>query len=190
MFFVGIKTTDQLELNTPLDFCCNCGARGEIERELDLVETSFQKTRYFFLFGSELELKETFPYCKRCRGSARRVRLGKLSKLLVACAVSMALFLVFVYLAHRGSLPRIMQTNLFVSSVFVGAAITLAYFWLREWRKSTRSYYQPISLVNTGDAVHPQRLHLKFTNASYARLFSRANSDFIEAGHLKVEIAK
>jgi len=187
MFFIGYKETVQLELTTPLDFCCNCGGREEI----DLFETPLQKTRYFFFFGSELTLLETFPYCRRCKGSARRVRLGWLSKLLVACAVSPAVFIgLLPFLEfYRDSLPRVIQTNPFASSVFIGVALTLCYFYLREWRKSRRSYYQPVSLVDT-DSGRLHNLHLKFTNASYARLFSRANSELIVAGGLKVECAE
>jgi len=181
MSFIGYKKTVQLRLTTPLDFCCNCGDRGEVE----LVETPLQKTRYFLFFGSELELLETFPYCRRCKGSAKRTRLGWSSKLLVACAVSAAVFVGLVL--DPDSLPHVIQTNLFACSIFVGVVIPLCYFYLRG-RKSQRSYYQPVSLVATGDSDYPNRLHLKFTNASYARLFSRANSDLIAAGSLKVEV--
>ncbi len=184
MFFVGRKTTAQLQLTTPLDCCCNCGAAGDI----DLVETPLQKTRFFLFFGTELELTETFPYCKQCRRSARRVRLGRMSKLLMACVVTAAIFLVLVFAA--GSMPRVVQANLFWSSVILGTTLTLGYFYLTERRNAPRTYYQPVSLVDAvlGDS-QLERLHLRFANASYARLFSKANAALISARVLKVEAA-
>ena len=185
MFFVGRKTTAQLQLTTPLDCCSSCGATGEIE----LVETPLQKTRYFLFFGTELELQETFPFCKRCRRSAKRVRLGWFSKLLVACLAAAAIFLVLVLSA--ASWPRAVQANLFSSSLFLGLTLTVAYFYLREWRRSRRSYYQPVSLVDA-DIGESQllRLHLRFANGAYARLFSKANAELIASQVLKVEATK
>lgn len=185
MFFVGRKTTAELELITPLDFCCNCGAEGE----MDLVETPLQKTRYFLFFGTELELLETFPYCKRCRRSAKRVRLGWMSKVLMACLAAAAIFLVLVLTA--ASLPGAIQKNLFASSLVFGVAVTVLYFYLREWRRSQRTYYQPVSLVDASlsDGML-QQLHLWFANAAYARLFSGANSELIATRALKVATLK
>jgi hypothetical protein len=61
MFFAGLRTSAELSLTTPLDFCCNCGSG----KRMDLVEMPLQKTRFFLFFGTELTLKETFPYCRR-----------------------------------------------------------------------------------------------------------------------------
>ncbi|MCL2021691.1 MAG: hypothetical protein FWG81_06260 [Betaproteobacteria bacterium] len=180
-----IKTTGQLQLNTLLNFCCNCGARGSIDKgEIELIETPLVKTSYFIVFGSELELLETFPYCRRCKSSARRVRPGLVAKLIAAFAVIAAVFLWFVLIPD--SLPRVMQTNLFAWSVFVGAAITFGYFYLRGLQ---RAYYQPVSLIDADTGEYQLRLHLKFTNASYARLFSQANAELVAARVLKVESA-
>jgi hypothetical protein len=184
MFFVGRKTTAQLQLTTPLDRCCNCGKQGEIE----LVETPLQKTRYFLFFGTELELLETFPYCRRCRRSAKRIRLGWGSKFLVTCMTMAACFLVLVLVPH--ALPRAMQSNLFGSALVLGALLTAAYFYLTERRGSERTYHQPVSLVNA--EVDDSRLHslrLRFANADYARIFCKANADLINARVLSVETA-
>jgi hypothetical protein len=182
MFFIGRKTTAELQLTTPLEQCCNCGAKGEVE----LVQTPLQKTRYFLFFGTELELIETFPYCKRCQGSAKRVRLSWPAKLLVACMVTAGLFLGLVLSA--ADLPSALQNSLFAWSCVLGVALTLAYFFWRERKHTRRSYYQPVSLV---DAVLGegglQRIHLRFVNPGYARVFSKANAPLIAARLLKVE---
>ena len=70
MFFVARRIEAQLELTKPLDICCNCGRDVEIE----LVETLLQRTRFYLVFGTELNLREDFPYCRACRRSAGRVR--------------------------------------------------------------------------------------------------------------------
>lgn len=181
MFFIGRKTTAELQLTTPLECCCNCGARGEV----DLVQTPLQKTRFFLFFGTELELMETFPYCKRCKGSAKRVRLGWMSKLLVAGMVTAACFLGVVLSAPN--LPAAIQNHLVAWSSCLGVALTGMYFVWRE-RKQVRSYYQPVGLV---DAVLGegglQRIHLRFANPGYARIFSKANAELIAARLIKVE---
>jgi len=181
MFFIGRKTTAELQLTTPLSQCCNCGAAGEV----DLVQTPLQKTRFFLFFGTELELIETFPYCKRCRSSAKRVRLGWMSKLLVACMVTAACFLGVVLSAP--TLPSAIQNHLFAWTSGLGLALTGAYFAWRE-RKQARSYYQPVGLVDAllGEGGL-QRIHLRFANPGYARIFAKANAELIAARLLKVE---
>ena len=183
MFFIGTRTSGDLSLTTPLERCCNCGARGPIE----LVETPLQRTRYFLFFGTELTLNETFPYCRRCMGSAKRIRLGWLSKILSACLVTAAVFLVLVLAAP--SLPAMLSANLFRSSVAIAVVLTLAYFYILEWGRTGSTYYQPVSLVDadvSGDSL--SELKLKFYNPAYARIFTQANPELIAAGVLKVEV--
>lgn len=182
MFFVGQKTTAQLQLTTPLTHCCNCGSN----QSLSLVPTPLQKTRYFLFFGTELELSETFPYCPRCKGSARRVKLSLSGKLLVAAMLTAAGFLALVLTAP--DLPPVVQHNLFASSALAGVGLAAGYFLLRERQGAGRSYYQPVSLVEAklfGDRL--QSLHLRFSNAQYAQIFSRANAELLSARMLKVE---
>ncbi|RZI83347.1 MAG: hypothetical protein EOP38_12955 [Rubrivivax sp.] len=184
MFFIGRKTTAELQLTTPLDQCCNCGAKGDI----DLFRTRLQQTRYFLFFGTELELIETFPYCRRCKGSAQRVRLNVGSKFLVACMAIAAVFLALVLSAPP--LPRALQDSLLTLATVIGIALTAGYFFIRERRNPKRSYYQPVSLVAAVlDGSQLRQLHLRFTNTAYARLFSKANADLIAARVLKVESA-
>lgn len=182
MFFVGLRTSADLSLTTPLEFCCNCGMR----RPVDLVETPLQRTRYFLFFGTELTLNETFPYCRSCKGSARRVRLGWSSKLLAACLVVSVVFLVLVLSAQ--SLPALVSNNLFHSSVVAGFALTLAYFYWREWGRTGSSYYQPVSLVDadiSGGIV--RRVRLRLHNRKYAGILAKANAELISSGMLRVE---
>ena len=181
MFFAGQVTTAQLQLTTPLDCCCNCGAK----RQIELVETPLQRTRYFLFFGTELELTETFPYCSGCRSSAKRVALSWPSKVLVACMLVAAAFLCVILLASH--LPPIVQRNLFSSSVVLGVGLAFLHFGVRAKASAARSYYQPVSLVAAElDDERLRFLHLRFTNARYARLFSQANAELIAARVLQV----
>lgn len=183
MFFVALNQSADLSLNTPPEFCCNCGARGE----LDLLDTPLRKTRYFFVFGTELTLHETFPYCEECRGTAARVRPGWLAKFLATCLATSVVFLVLVLSA--ASLPSVMSANLFRSSLLIALLLTGLFFYIQEWRSRERSYYQPVSLVTAhvdGDCIRQYRL--KFFNPKYAAVFRRANQDLIRTGVLKVDV--
>ena len=182
MVFVAVRTSADLSLTTPLDCCCNCGKRGPIE----LVRTPMRKTRYFFIFGTELTLNETFPYCRPCRRSARRVRFGLFSKMLATCLAVSVLFLVLVLVAP--SLPDYVTENLFLSAVIGGSALSWAYFSSRGWGRKGSTYYQPVSLVSAesrGERL--DRLRLRFYNKQYAKIFSNANAGLIARGILRVE---
>jgi hypothetical protein len=184
MIFYGHRTTAQLELTKPLDCCCNCGGASDVE----LVETPLQQTRFFLVYGTELELRDAFPYCRACGRSATRVRPGALAKLLMAGLTTSVLFLVIVM--AESVLPHVMQASPFWWSLALGLAATYAYFVFRVRRGSPRSYYQPVRLVEAqlGEG-RLQWLRLEFANAAYCRLFARANADRVAAGVLQVQAA-
>jgi hypothetical protein len=182
MLFISRHTSAELSLTTPPDFCCNCGAHGELE----FVETPLKKVRYFLMFGTELTLTEFFPYCVKCRKTATRIRQGWMAKALTACLVTAVLFLVFVLTA--GSLPRMLSENLFRSAVLVAILLTAAYFYAQEWGRTGRTYYQPVSLVDAridGDRI--DQFKLKFYNPGYGAVVKKANPELIRSGLLKVE---
>jgi hypothetical protein len=182
MFFVSYNQSADLSLTTPPDFCCNCGAR----KELELANTPLRKTRYFLFFGTELTLNETFPYCQDCAVTAARVRPGWLAKGLTVCLVTSVVFLAMVLFA--ASLPKSMSENLFRNSVLISILLTALFYYVREWSRNDRSYYQPVRLVDAkldGDQILQYRL--KFFNPKYATVFRRANQDLIRAGVLKVD---
>ena len=182
MFFVSQHTSADLSLTTPPEFCCNCGVRGQLE----LIETPLKKVRYFFVFGTELTLNESFPYCAKCAKTATRIRQGWTSKALTACLVSAAVFLVFVLTAE--SLPKAVSTNLFGSSVIIAVLLTATYFYLQEWGRKGRTYYQPVSLVDARiDGSQIVQFRLRFYNQKYAAIVRKANPELIRAGVLKVE---
>jgi hypothetical protein len=87
-------------------------------------------------------------------------------------------------------LPRGMRASPFGWSLALGLAATSAYFAVRARRGTTRSYYQPVRLVEAQlGAGRPQRIRLEFANAAYCRLFARANADRVAAGVLQVRTA-
>lgn len=170
-----------LELNTPLDCCCNCGDQTHVE----LLDTPLKQTRYFFFFGTELTLNETFPYCKRCKGSAKRIQLGLMLKLIAACLLISALFLGAIFIAD--SLPNFMKANLFWSSVVVGVVATFGYFYWREHQYEDRRYYQPIQLVEViGKGNEIYGVHLKVHNPKYRIKLAQANPERVAADALRL----
>jgi hypothetical protein len=184
MFFVARRTTAQLAFTKPLDCCCNCGSTGHV----DLVETPLQRTRFFLVFGTELMLREEFPYCPACRRSATRVRPGLLARALMSALATSVLFCVVV--AAESVLPGTMRESPFYWSGALGVVLTAAYFALRTRRGKLRSYYQPVRLADaTLGGGRLQRLRLEFRSVTYSRLFARANADEVKAGVLQVEAA-
>lgn len=178
---IQVKTDISLNLNAPQDCCCNCGQ----ESTLTPLDTPIPRTKYFLFFGTETVFHQTLPYCKSCKGSAIRVRPSIYGKLLVFCLVVAFLFLVFVFTGE--SLPSFMQSRLFASSIVIGALITAGFFYWTTSRKSPRTYYQPVRLLNL-DVSHGviQHVELGFENARYAALLAKANPRLIETGALEV----
>lgn len=184
MIFVARRTIGRLALAKPLDCCCNCGDDGDVA----MVETPLQQTRFFLVFGTELVLREEFPYCGACRRSATRARPGALGKLLLAALATAVLFLVFVM--AEAMLPRGMRESPFRWSLALGVVATYTYFALRTAQATPRSYYQPVRLVKAqlaGGGL--QRVRLEFANAAYGRQFARANAEWVAAGTLQVHTA-
>jgi len=184
MIFYGHRTSAQLDFIKPLDCCCNCGR----DRDVDLVETPLQQTRFFLVFGTELTLTDVFPYCRECRRSATRVRPGMLARLLLSALSTAGLF--FVLVMAESALPRTMRESPFWWSLALGVAGTFAYFALRARRGQSRSYYQPVRLVAARvRQSRIEQLQLEFANAAYCRLFARANAERVAAGVLAVQAA-
>lgn len=181
---ISIEQTIELNLTTPLDNCCNCGASGD----LNLYETPMRRTRFMLFAGTQLTLLETFPYCGKCKGSAARVRKNWMAKFLTACMVCAALFLVLVLSAS--GLPEFVSENLFYASAIIAAIATGGYFYLREKDGGERSYYQPVSLgaikqeFRSGDI---SCVSLKLRNPAYARVLAKANAEMVRAGMLKID---
>ena len=182
MLFIARRTNAELELTKPLDFCCNCGD----DCDVDLVETPMQLTRFFLVVGTELNLRDDFPYCRTCRPSAARVRPGVVAKLLMSALTTAMLF--FVIVMAESVLPESMRASPFWWSLALGIVATFAYFAIRGRRGTPRSYYQPVRLAKARmQDGSVQQLRLEFANAAYSRLFERANAERVSKGELQVQ---
>lgn len=183
--FLGIHTNAELALTTPPQYCYNCGKN----RPTEYVENPLKKVRYFLFVGTELTLNEAFPYCKTCKSSTARIRSGLMVQLLIACMVIAAVFLSLIFIAD--SIPKMISENMFYGACIVGAAITWAYFYFRHKRRlDGNTYYQPVELVEVD--LHEEglsHLHLHFYNSQYAKIFSPANAELVNAGILHIEVA-
>jgi hypothetical protein len=178
MIFISRHDTAELSLTTPPACCCNCGGPGP----LDFIETPMKKVRYYFIFGTELTLTEYFPYCANCKNTAARIRQGWLGKTLLTCMVIAAMFLALVIGAD--ALPKVMSGSLFYSAVAVGIVVSLAWFYALDWSRTGRTYYQPVSLADSGEN---RAYTLKFYNRRYAAAMIDANRDLIQFSFLRVE---
>jgi hypothetical protein len=181
--FIGLRTSAELEFNTPPDFCCNCGSRQNIE----FAETPLQKTRYFLFFGTELTLTEYFPYCKPCRRSAKRIKLSLIAKCLVTALLVSVVFLALVLLAS--SLPPVITANFFYSAVAISCVLSVVYFSWRERSRTGASYYQPVRLLDAemnGNSLG--KITLQFYNCAYARAFAAINHESVAGGSLQVVV--
>jgi hypothetical protein len=109
-----------------------------------------------------------------------------MAKSLTACLVAAVVFFVFVFSAE--SLPEAVSTNLFRSSVLIAIPLTTAYFYLQEWGRKGRTYYQPVSLIDARiDDGQISQFRLRFYNQEYAAVVGKANPELVRAGVLKVE---
>ncbi len=181
MVFISSNTSVALSLNAPQDCCCNCGDGTAVK----LVKTPLKRTRYFLFFGTELTLNQVFPYCKRCAGSAIRIRQGLMSKLLGFLMMMGAVFLLLLCFAD--DLPKGVGANLFMSSMVLAALLTFGYFFVQERGRQGRSYYQPVQLIDvdmSDGALH--HVKLDFYNPRYAELMTSANRELIATGMFEV----
>jgi heme/copper-type cytochrome/quinol oxidase subunit 4 len=182
---IAHEQTARLDLTTPLTSCCNCGARATTSVPVELVDTPLRRTRFFFFFGTELTILETFPYCKHCRASAGRVRSGWFSKFLVACLMCTILVIVMTFVAPSLVLPATVNDNFFMISAVASLLVTFIYFQYRESKSTERSYYQPVSLVEV-EQSEITSVTLRLTNRQYAQELTRANAEMIRVGMLKI----
>ncbi|QOL49116.1 hypothetical protein [Massilia litorea] len=180
--FVGSYTSARLALTTPPDCCCNCGGHGQLE----FVDTPMKQVRFFFVFGTELTLTESFPYCAGCKGSAKRARHGWLAKGIVYCLVTSCAFLGLV-MSHA-LLPGFVAGSLFYSALILSALLTAGYYTTRKPKRAGGTYYQPVELTEAwiGDK-HIARFELAFHNARYAAAMRRSNAELIDAGVFKIQ---
>jgi hypothetical protein len=181
MIFVGSYTSATLSLAAPPECCCNCGAHGQLE----FVETPMKEVRFFFVFGTELTLTQSFPYCAQCKRSAKRIRHGWMAKLLVFCLVTACVFLGVVCVP--GLLPRAAGENMFSTSVILSLLLTIGYYASRKPKRPGATYYQPVSLAEAwvgGNRI--AQFTLDFHNPRYAAAMSLSNAELIDAGIFKI----
>lgn len=179
--FISHHVDINLEMTTPPDLCCNCGARHGLE----FIETPMKRVRFFFFFGTELTLTEHFPYCPQCVKSAARIRSGWFGKALSACMVTGFVFLAFLYFAD--AFPQFLKSNLFSGAVVFSIVLTLLFYYLLDWGRKGRTWFQPVSLVKTeSEGGHVSRFYLRFYNPEYAALFARSNQDLVNHGRIVV----
>jgi hypothetical protein len=158
-------------------------------RPVELIDTPLKRTRFFFFAGSELTITETFPYCKRCRFSASRLRQGWFPKILCAALFCAVLMLILVLAAPFLGLPVIVMDNLFTLTAAFSLLATYFYFRHRQSGAVDRSYYQPVSLADVEhDSVSNSigAVTLRLTNPHYARTLAQANAAMMQAGVLKI----
>jgi hypothetical protein len=182
MIFVGSYTSAQLSLAAPPECCCNCGIRGQLE----FVDTPMKQVRYFFVFGTELTLTQSFPYCAQCKRSAKRVRHGWMAKFLMWCLVTSVVFLILVFVPDL--LPRVVRANIFSSAVILALLLTIGYYATRKPKRTGATYYQPVSLTDAGvSGGRIGHVRLAFHNTRYAAAMRQSNTELIDAGVFQIQ---
>lgn len=174
-----IAIEDHLSLRVPQFFCCNCGEAEEIRS----IATPLSIKRVLGL-GAAFELDLPLPYCRRCAGSATRVRSGLLKKVPVALLLSVSIGLVALVTPLRDVLGVF---AFYLTGVLVFALVFASYA-LQTPRGSQTSYHQPVRLIEVKrePSGSVAALTLSFTHTRYARTFSSANAEVISRGALQV----
>jgi hypothetical protein len=172
----------------PTGFCCNCGDTNCVAEAQDT-----RVTRYFGIGGTETTFHLSVPVCAACRKTTRRRPAGFFSRLLVFGLLVCAWFLALVLLGSPTWPPWIVD-HMFEISVALGLVVTVIFYRLRRARPPRTSFYQPVRIKEArvlfaglmsgpGQVVF---MKLAFTNPDYLNVFTNANRDAIQAGHLAV----
>ena len=172
----------------PTGFCCNCGDTNCVAEAQDT-----RVTRYFGIGGTETTFQLSVPICAACRKTTRRRPAGFFSRLLVFALLVCARFLALILLGSP-TRPLWIVDHMFMISVVLGLTVTIVFYRLRRAKPPKTSFYQPVRIKEA--SVHfaglmsgpgqVQFMKLAFTNPDYLNVFSNANHDAIQAGHIAV----
>jgi hypothetical protein len=173
----------------PTGFCCNCGDTNCVSEVQDT-----RVTRYFGIGGTETTFQLPVPVCAACRKSTRRRPAGFFGRLLVLGVLVCTFFLALVLIGSSFTWPLWIGEHLFVVSVVLGLVATIVFYRLRRAKPPKTSFYQPVRIKQAnvhfaGIMSGPGQvvfMKLAFTNPDYLNVFSNANRDAIQAGHLAV----
>ena len=172
----------------PTGFCCNCGDTNCTNEVQDT-----RVTRYFGIGGAETTFQLSVPVCAACRKTTRRRPARFFGRLLVFVVLVCAWFLALILLATP-AWPLWIVDREFTISVLLGLVSAIVFYSLRRARPPKTSFYQPVRIKEA--SVHfaglmsgpaqVQFMKLAFTNPDYLNVFSNANREAIEAGHIAV----
>ena len=173
----------------PAGFCCNCGDTNCVSEVQDT-----RVTRYFGLGGTETTFRLPVPVCAACRKTTRRRPAVFFGRLLVFGMLVGVCFLALVLLGSSITWPPWIADNMFVISAVLGLVVTIVFYRLRSAKPPQTSFYQPVRIKQAnvhfaGIMSGPGQvvfMRLAFTNPDYLNVFSNANRDAIQAGHLAV----
>jgi hypothetical protein len=176
-------------LTFPTAFCCNCGDLNCLNEVQDT-----RITRFFGIGGTETTFKLPIPVCVACRKTTRRRPAGFFGRLLVSGVLIGAWFLALIALGSYIVWPLWIGDHLFAISVLLGLVTTLVFYRLRRAKPPKTSFYQPVRIkeanvqfagVMSGSG-QVMFMKLAFTNPDYLNVFTQANRDAIQAGHISV----
>jgi hypothetical protein len=173
----------------PTGFCCNCGDTDCVSEVQDT-----RVTRFFGIGGSETTFKLPVPVCTACRKSTRRRPARFFGRLLVFAMLVCAWYLALLLSGSYITWPLWIADHQFVIGAVLGLVTAIVFYRLRSARPPQTSFYQPVRIKvanvhfagimsGPGQVVF---MKLAFTNPDYLNVFSDANRDAIEAGHLSV----
>src|SRR5688572_16506419 len=107
---------ENLRLDFPPTFCCNCG-----DTNCTLEPQDTRVTRHFFIAGAETTFILDIPLCDACRKTTRRRPQSWLARLLIWAVTAVVAFGGLFALGESVSLPIWMAENLFT----LGAGLAL-----------------------------------------------------------------
>jgi len=161
----------------PTGFCCNCGDTNCVAEAQDT-----RVTRYFGIGGTETTFQLSVPICAACRKTTRRRPAGFFSRLLVFALLVCAWFLALILLGSP-TWPLWIVDHMFMISVVLGLTVTIVFYRLRRAKPPKASVHFAGLMSGPGQV---QFMKLAFTNPDYLNVFSNANRDAIQAGHIAV----
>jgi hypothetical protein len=173
----------------PGGFCCNC---GDTNCASEVQDTRI--TRFFGIGNTETTFQLAVPVCAACRKTTRRRPAGFFSRLLVLIVTLGACWLALFLAGNPETWPLWITNHRFAISLVFGLVATVVFYRLRRAKPPRTSFYQPVRIKDAnvqfaglmggpGQVVY---MKLAFTNPDYLNVFSNANREAIDAGHVTV----
>ncbi|MGQ0801348.1 MAG: hypothetical protein ACT4NL_14720 [Pseudomarimonas sp.] len=178
-----MKASANLRHRMPMDRCCNCDARTQLQP----VAMLFPLSQVAMPDSERWSLSVSAPFCPPCLRSAGRSPPAWAALLLIGFLFFVLLLFGWLQVMPGASVD--VEIRLLVSAL-LGFGIPLCVRWLPKKDRLQSSFWRPLRVTfDRAEAARGdlQTLTFEFTSPSFANAFAMLNSKVLQAGALKVK---